>query len=441
MQYYLKTIALTAILLISSHYSSGQNRWSLQQCIEYAWDNNLQIKQQEIARDQEKNNLSQSKLVYLPSVNASVGHNFNWGRSVDMQELVIIENKLSQATSASLSASVPVFNGLSNYYNLKSSQIQLSVANLNIDKLKNDISIAITKAYLQLLLSKQIHSNALLSYESIVSQKEKTEKMVNAGSQPYSTLLEIEAQVASERVQVVNAQGQVSSNTLSLIQLLDLPYNSDFDIVTPDLESVFTGEITTSVEELYNEARELPQIKSAEYALDNSKIMLSMAKGALYPSISLSAGYGTFYSDAAEGAFKQQFSDNRNPSIGIGLRIPIFNGYQAATKVKNARLSVRNSEIALKTIHQDMMKEIQAAVVEAETCFERGNAARQNKKAMEESFRMAEQKYESGAVTSTDYIISKTNMLKAQSEYYQAYFQYVFQLKILDFYKGIPIKL
>ncbi|MFA5325378.1 MAG: TolC family protein [Bacteroidales bacterium] len=438
MNKYLRYILLASMIFLSFTVY-GQKLWTLEECIKYAWENNLQIKQQEIAVEQSKNTLKQSQLSYFPSVSGSIGHNFNWGRSVDMQELIIIENKLTQATSASLSASLPVFNGFSKHNTIKSNKVQLNIANLNIEKLRNDISLNIAKAYLQLLLSKQIQQNTLVSFNSIEKQRERTAKLVEAGSQPYSSLLEIDAQVASERVQVVNANGQVETNTLTLVQMLDLPPAEKFDIVTPDLEMIVSKFQGESLENIYDVALKLPQVRSTQYALDNSKIQLSMAKGALYPSISISAGYGTYYSDAAEGAFKQQFNDNRNPSVGIGVSIPIFNGFQANTKVKNARLSVKNSEIDLKTKHQDIYKEIQSAVSEARNCYEKYLASEQNVRAMKESFRMAEQKFESGAINGTDYIISKTNMIKAESEYYQAKFQYIFQLKIIDYYKGIPI--
>lgn len=437
-----KSIATALLLFCASIGAWGQNLklWSLEECIRYAWDNNLQVKQQELMHKQNLNNLIQSKLSYVPSFGASASQNFNWGRSVNMQELKIIEH-LTMSTSVSLSASTPIINGLSKYYTVKSNKLQYEISGLNIEKLRNDISINITRAYLQLLLSKQIYENALLSKESIVNQRERTEKLVNAGSQPYSSLLEILAQEASEKVQVVNAAGDVQTNILTLTQILDLPYNEAFDIVTPNIDSLISDVKVFSLNEIYNNAKHLPQIKSAEYQLSNSKVLYSMAKGALFPSVSLSAGYGTFYTDAAEAAFKDQFSNNRNPSIGISLNIPIFNGYSVATKVKNAKLSVQNSEIDLLTQHQELLKEIQSAIVQANNSYEKSLAAEQNMKAMEESFRMTEEKFEKGAVTSTDYLISKTNYMKAQSEYYQAKFQYLFQLKIIDYYKGTPITL
>lgn len=437
-----RTIAcIVAAIICCTSNMTAQKIWSLEECISYACNNNISVKQQELAHRQNLDNLTQSQLSYIPNVNLSIGHNFNWGRSVDMQELVIIKNKLTQATSASANLSTPLFNGFSNYFNIKNNKLQIEISAQNIEKLKNDISISITRAYLQLLLSKQLLSNARVSYENILNQRNKTEKLVNAGSQPYSSLLEIEAQVASENAQVVSAAGTVQSNILALTQLMNIPYSEDFEIAAPPSEMVPQIYKIHSFNDIYHSTLSLPEIKSAEYALESSKVKLSQAKWGRFPSISLSAGYGSYYSSAAESAFKQQFIDNRNPSIGIGLSVPIFNGYQAASRVKSAEIGVQNSIFELQARHQTLQKEVQTAIIEADNAYQKSVAAYENLRAMEESFRMSEQKYENGAITSTDYIIAKTNVTKARAEYELARFQYIFQEKIIDYYKGIPITL
>lgn len=432
---------LVVAMIFSSLHCVGQKRWSLEECIQHACQNNIQVQQQELTLEQNTNALKQAKLSFIPNVSLSVGHNFNWGRSVDMQELIIINNKLTQATSASANVSTPIFNGLSKYYNVKTSKLQIEISEQNIEKLKNDITINVTKAYLQLLLSKQLLENAKTNYEQIVTQRNKTEKLVNAGSQPYSSLLEMEAQVAGEKAQVVSAQGSIRTNVFALCQLLNIPYTEGFDVEMPQLSDSPQLPKSYSFNEIYLSTTALPEIKSAEYTLESNKLKLSQAKWAQLPSISLSAGYGSYYSSAADKAFKQQFIDNRNPSIGLGLTIPIFNGYQAATKVKSAEIAVQNSILELQSRHQVLQKEVQSAIIEAENTYQKSVAAYENLKAIEESFRMTEQKFENGSITSTDYIIAKTNLIKARSEYDLARFQHIFQEKIIDYYKGIPIRL
>lgn len=421
--------------------ASGQKNWTLQECIKYAWENNIQLKQQEIATEQNKNNADQSKLGYLPTLNGSVSHSMNWGRSVNMQDLQIIQNKLSQSSSMSLRASVDIFSGFQKKYNIESKKALYEISKLDAGQLKNNIAIEISRAYLQILLSKEILNTAEESYKSINEQVNRTKILVNAGSQAMGTLLEIEAQMASERYQVVNAQNQVRTNILNLKQLLDLPENTQFDIVLPQIDITdrpFEGE---NLNDLYNASLELPQIKSAGLNAKNSQTQLRLAKGQLLPSLSLSAGYGTYYSDSRTDDFYTQLKDNRNPSVSFSLSIPIFNSLSAKTSVKNAELGVKNAELNLKSKEQALFKEIQQANNEALSLYQRYVASGQNVKATEESFRYVQEKFNLGTLNATDFTVAKTNLIKARSEFYQAKYQFIFQLKVLDFYKGVPIEL
>ena len=212
----------------------GQEAWTLEKCIRYAAENNLQIKQQSLMVQQAENNVLQSKLDFVPSVSGSVSHNMSWGRSANLQDLEIIENKLSQSTSANLSASMNLLEGLSKFNTLKSNKTQLEIYNYEVEKLRNDISINITQAYLQVLLAQQMEKTAAESYKSVEEQVERTRKLVDAGSQAYSTLLEIQSQLGTEKVQWVTAQNDVRSNLLTLKQLLDLSPDTPFDIYVPD---------------------------------------------------------------------------------------------------------------------------------------------------------------------------------------------------------------
>ena len=429
------------LLLIVPSLLSGQKRWSLEECIRYAWDNNLQIQQQELAVEQSENNLQQAKMNYIPSLNASLSHSMNWGRSVNLQTLEIIENKLTQSTSVNARAGINLFEGFAKGNEVKSRTLLKEISTVEVSKIKNDISVEIARLYLQILLSKEIVKTADQSILSVEQQVDRTKKMVDAGSLAYSSFLEIEAQLAAERVQVVNAKNQLKSVLLSLVQLLDLENSNDFDIQDVDIDFMiqdFNGE---SIDNLYELSQSLPQIKSAELNLKNSDIQLSLAKGRAFPILSFSAGYGTYYSDSRDQPFMDQFNENRNPSMGFGISIPIFNNSQTKTNIKNAKLGVRSSQIEVKSKRQMLYKEIQQANNDAFAYYERYLASERNVTAMQESFRYVQQKFDVGALNATDYSVAKANLFKAQSEYFQSKYQYVFQLKILDFYKGKPISL
>ncbi|HNW48126.1 MAG TPA: TolC family protein [Bacteroidales bacterium] len=429
------------LILIPTLLSAQQKLWSLEECIKYAWDNNLKIKQQELVVEESDNNLLQSKLNYVPSVSASVSHSMNWGRSVNMNDLQIIENQLSQSTSASARASINLFEGMAKNNDLKSKQVIREISVQEVSRIKNDISIEIARSYLQVLLSKEILNTAKSSLASIDEQVARTKKLVDAGSQAYSSLLEIQAQLATEKLQLTNAENQVSSNLLSLKQLLDLSTDSSFDISLPNLDNFVSDFKGVSIDELYSNSLNLPQVKSVRLSRDNSNLQLAIAKGRSYPTVSFTAAYGSYFSDTRDVAFMTQFNENRNPSLSFGLSIPVFNSWRTNTAIRNARIEVKKSDINVKSQEQLLYKEIQQAANDAHSYFARFKATEDNVKAMQESFRYVQQKFDVGTLNATDYTVAKANLFKSQSDFYQAKYQYIFQLKILDFYKGNPITL
>lgn len=433
------------ILLLSGTLSTvkvtGQELWSLERCIQYAWENNIQIRQQEIVVEQNKNNAEQAKYNFVPSLNASVSENMSWGRSVNLNDLEIIQNQLSASTSASVGASIRILDGLSKPNTLKSNQKALEISMQDVQRIKNDISINIARAYLQIMLSEQILESAVESFNSMQEQRDRSEKLVNAGSQAYSTLLEMEAQLANERVRLVEAENQLRINNLNLMQLLDLESGTSFGISIPQLPQIPETYNEESSDILFRQSLSLPQIKSAELTLEQSKLQLAIAKGRLYPTISLNANYGSYFSNRNDDPFFTQFNDNRNPTLGFSLSVPILNNLQTRTNVKNARLNVANYELNLQSRHQDLYKEIQTATFDAKAYHERYLAAKYNLSAMEESFRYVEEKFNIGVLNGTDYTVAKNNLFTARSNYYQTVYQFIFQSKILDFYRGIPLSL
>ena len=423
-------ILVPVLILCLSKTLGAQDIWSLEKCIEYAWSNNLSIKQQNIEVSKSETQLLQDRLDFLPDLNVSFGHNLNWGRSVDLQNLEIIHNKLSQSTSASANASIYLLDGLSKLYGIKSSRKSLEISIQEVERLKDEISVSIARSYLQILLAKEVLAAAEESFNSLEKQRDRTRLLVEAGSQPYTALLDIESQLASERVQVVTAENRVKTSTLALQQLLDLQYDPDFQIMVPDIDYTIQKYTGYNIDEIYAGALSMPVIQSARLALTKGELDLKSAKGQFYPKISLAASYGTFYSSstfAPDGSvypFFEQFRDNINPSISIGLSIPIFNNWNVKTNVRNARLAKESLELDLRTKEQTLYKEIQTAVTEAETYYRQMEAAEANVSSMQESFRYVEEKFNAG-----------------RSEYLQAKYQFIFQLKIIDFYKGIPMSL
>ena len=390
-------------------YSYAQDTWSLERCIGHALLNNLQIKEQKLSIEEAQNSVLQAKLSFIPSVDLSVNY-----------------NSQIQNTSAEFSASMPLLRGFSKTNILKSNKVQLQIMQSAAKKLENDITISITQAFLQILLSKEIYKCAQESYNSVSMQVVRTRKLVEAGSQAYSTLLDIQAQLANERVQFITASNDVKNSTLALSQLLDLSKNQDFTIEIPKNIGPLPDTLDGNMEALYSCALSLPQIRSAELELEKSRYDYKIQKGAFYPSVSLSFS---------------KLDGNGRATVGLNMSISIFNGWHAGCAAKNALLNIRKNELYLEKQPQQLYNEIVQAYTDASDAYEKYLAAQQNMNANRESFNHVVQKFNIGMLESTDYIVAKTNLSRAESEYYRAKFQYLFQLKLLDFYKGIPITL
>ncbi len=445
----LTTVCLT-LLLSATATTNAQTKWTLEQCIQYAWDNNISIQQQKLRSDQSANTFFQSKLNFIPSVGAHASYNVGWGLSkIQVKDTVrnissdVYFDNTSQSISPSISASITLFEGLQKFHTIHRNKADYNTAMQEEERLRNEMSLQIAQAYLQVLLSKEVLSTAEKSRESVKQQRETTKKLVDAGSQSLGTLLEIEAQLASENVQYVTAQNQVDISYLTLRQLLDIEPNSEFDIVDPaiDIELVPRQE---SIDNLYNSALRLPQIKAAELRQESAKYNYAIAKSRYWPTISFSAFYGAnaYYSNLLSSEnFWTQLDNTANFGIGFNLSIPLFQNWTTVTGSKNAKLNLKIAELEVENSHKALYKEIQQATTDASAAYNKYNASEQNVTAIQESFRYTQQKFDVGMVTATDYTVAKNNLFKAQSDMLQAKYQYVFQLKIIDFYKGIPIKL
>ncbi len=443
------TTAVIAFLLVcpaasAQNAPSAESPWSLEKCIGYAKENNLQVRQAQLSVEQARNNAVQSKWNLLPDIGASASHNMSWGRSVNMQTLQIIRNKLNSSTSASLSSSLNVFNGLTKVNTIKSNKIQLEISEQLVEKYKNDITIQIIQAYLQVLLAREIEHSAQESCKSTAEQVDRTAKLVDAGSQAYSTLLEVQAQLAQEKSQLVDARNNVRANKLALMQILDLTASDieNFEVAVPEKSSEENteGYPRESVGSIYESALGLPQIKSSELSLEKSITDQNIALGRLFPTISVQGGYGSYYTNGQQGSFFSQFDHNKQPSVGVSLSIPLFSGLAARTALKNSKIEVENQRLNLEMQKQTLLKEIQTAYNDAFSALEKMRAAEENMKSIKESFTYTENRFNVGMMNATDYNIAKSNLFKAESSYYQAKYQYIFELKILDFYRGIPIK-
>lgn len=450
--------------------------WTLQQCISYAINNNIQLKQAGLTSEGDRYTLRQSEANVLPSLNGSIYHGYNIGRTIDPFTNTFANDKvLSQ--NFSLNSSVILFSGLQNYNTIKQNQYNYAAGKYDVDKAKNTVALNIATAYLQVLFSEELVEVAKSQAGVIKKQEEQTQRLVEAGRLAKGSLLDIQAQLASDELSQINAQNQLDLSYLTLIQLLNLGTPENFKIAKPEIVMPADPSFSSTASQIYLSALSvLPEIKSAESRLKSAEKGLAVSKGGISPRIMLSASYGTGYSGANKtvtpagplvltptGAvtgsgdlvympsyseysadvrsFGEQIEDNINKTIGLRISIPVFNGLQTQTNISRAKIQKINADYNLQLAKDQLLKTIQQAYADAGAALKKYYATLKAHDAIRESFNYAEQKFNLGVVNALDYVTAKGKLVKAQSDLLQAKYDYIFKTKVLDFYQGKPITL
>lgn len=432
----MKRILLSLLLAAIALPLSGQTPWSLERCVEYALQHNIGIREGDLQAAVRQADYLEKKLAHLPVIGLRLVQDFNWGRSVDIQELVITRDRLTKATAASLEGSVTLFNGLARHHERLAAGKAAQQARLEVQAMREALSIDVTRAYLQLMLSRQIHAYTRESYAAVVRQRERTASLVEAGSQPKSALNELEAQVASERASMVEAACRVRTATLDLTGLMNLPVDSL--LITEDTLSnadvVRRVPILTDTQ-LDDYLFRNPRVLGAQASVEGMRHRNSAAVSAFLPTLTLSAGYGTYYSSAAAGPLKSQFDENRNPSLTLQLGIPVFSAGSALSGIRQGRLALQRAELEAEKVRTQVTREVLSATIEAENCLQQYLSAEETLQAMQDLLRVTEAKYNLGAASALDYVVARNHCAKAMSDYLQSKWQYVFQLKLLAIYR------
>jgi len=424
---------------------SQQKMWSLEECIRYAIENNIQIKQQNLATEVQKNSLDLAKLKLLPTVNGSVSHDYSFGRALD-QTSYTYYNQNIKSDYFYLGGAMTLFNGLQNLNSIQKNKYEVLAGQQELQNISNNVALNVALAYLQILLNRELVTANQNQLNITLQQIEKTKKLVDAGSVPRGNLLQIEAQAAQEELQLINMQNQLETSYLNITQLLEIKTPAGFEILVPEIIIDSNAVITGNIEDIYDIAQGTrPEIKGSEFKLTASEYDLKIAKGGRSPQISFNTSITTRYSFLSQlpdnVPFKEQFKNNRNQVLSFSLYIPILNGWQINKNISNSKLSVNNSQYALEGTKKQLYKYIQQAYTDAVAALKKFNVSKKAIMSTEESFRYTEQKFNVGMVTPVDYNAAKTQLLNAQSDMSQAKYEYIFKTKVLDFYKGLPLTL
>ncbi len=414
--------------------------WSLEDCIKYAIENNIQIKQQAIQTDVQQNSLDLSKFQLLPTLNGQAQYSYSNGHALAQTSYQFYNSVKSQYFY--IGGTMPIFNGLQYYNAIQKNKYQVLASKQDLQDISDNVALNVALAYLQVLLNKELVAVNENQFNITLQQIEKTKKLVDAGSVAKGNLLEIEAQAGQEELSLITQKNLLETSVLTLTQLLELKSPAGFEIIVPEINVDPNTIISGNIDDIYAIAeKNRPEIKSSELKLTASQYSLKMAKGGRSPVLSLTYSITTQHTSSSPETFSSQIKTFRNEGAGLQLNIPILNGWQVNKNISNSKLNVESSEYTLEATQKQLYKNIQQAYTDAVAALKKYNVSLKTIASTEESFRYTEQKFNVGMVTPVDYNAAKTNLLKSQSDMAQAKYEYIFKTKVLDFYKGIPLKL
>ena len=439
-------LRLLTIFCFITFLSFAQEKWSLQDCLDYASENNISIKQANLTSILSENQLVQSKLNLLPSINVNASHSLNFGRAIDPYTNSFSIDRVRN-NNLGASSNIVLFSGFQNLNNIRKSQYDYLASQYETREIANNISINIVTAFLQLMYSKElveVHEDKLKLSKL---QVDRISKMVEVGRLPKGSLLETESQMAQEELQLVNVRNQLDFAYLNIKQLLDLDVSVIFDIILPEINLSDHFKIRNT-EDLYQSAIiNLPDLKSSINKVKSAERSLAIAQGGRSPQLILSGSIGTGYSDASKKIdplnntlvnypFDEQLEDNINQSVSLSVSIPIFNGFQISNSISQAKVAVLQAEYSLHQTENELRKEIEQANSDALAAHKKYLASNKSVQALSESFSYTQEKYNVEFVSTYEYNDAKNRLFKAESDLLEAKYDYVFKIKILDFYTG-----
>lgn len=434
------SIALMAVTAAGAQTEQAAQAWSLRQCISYALEHNITVKQQDVTRQQREIDLSTAKNSRLPDLNGSASQNWSFGRGLTSENTY--SNTNTSSTSFSLGTSVPLFSGLKIPRTIELNKLNLEAATADMEKARNDISVQVAQAYVQILYDMEMCDVAQrqISIDSLLVVRLK--EMYRNGKASGVDVAQQEATLAQSRLTYTQADNDCRLAVLALTQLLELPSPEGFAIIRPNAGVIdpSAGAVPPSPDEIYQEAITFkPEIKAELYRLKSTEMNIKIAQSALLPTLSLNAGLGSNYyktSGFDAESFGRQLRNNFSQYIGLSLNVPIFNRFATRNSIRSAKLQRETQQLQLDNVKKTLYKEIQQAyynTIAARAKYESSMEASRSNKA---AFDLMSAKYEYGKANITEFNEAKNNWLKAESDLVIAKYEYVYDTSLIDFYRG-----
>jgi outer membrane protein len=464
--------------------SQPANTYSLEDCIRIALETNPQIKQSEIQVQTNGNTYAQSKWQRWPSISFSAGQGFSSGRNIDPFTNQFVQQNIS-SNNYQLGGQITLFNGFQIKNNIKFNDANYKASQKDLDATRNDIMLNVALSYLQVITNQELIEVARRQVDASLLQVERTAKLVEAGTLAESNLLDLKAQLANDELTLVNAENNLETAKLSLKQYMNMPGSEQINVVKIEVADPSLKAYDATIQEIYETAlNNLPQMKAANMRIEAAKANVDMAKGVALPSLTLNGGVYTAFSSAApkerfvsdgsgatttevisntdyivynnqqlpivqkvstpNGALRtfgylDQLNFNRNSAINLNLTIPIFSNFRVKYNVANAKLQQKNYEHQAQTVQLTIRKNVEQAYIDMTNAAKRYSATANQVRALQETFRVSQVRFDVGAINSVEYNIAKANLDRANGNLVQTKYDYVFRTKILDFYMNRPL--
>jgi outer membrane protein len=436
---------LTIILGLSCLAVNAQKKWSLRECVDYATKHNLQVIQNEYSKQMQDLNLKTAKRNYLPSVSASVGNSVSFGQG-SLGAGSYRNDRFNN--SVNLGADILVYNNGRLEKTVRKTEFDVEASQYDIETIKNDISLQIAQQYLTTLLNKEIVKISQAAVENAQKQYDRAKITTNVGTTAQTVLAEAESGLARERQNLKTAEINVGRSLFALAQLLQLEEYKDFDVENVDVPDQLAPQLK-SVDEVLTTAYETqPQVKAAESRIRSAEAQTEVSKTAFWPTLTASAGLNTFYNKSfnvppgvVQGTFFEQYKDQFGQNAGLSLNIPIFNKGITKLQVEQSKLNESIAKVTLEQQKQTVRQNVQKAQFDVDANYEIYLSAVQAEKSTKLALDFADKSYGAGRSTIYDVNVARNNYANAQGSVAQAKFNYLFSLKLLNFYAGIPLSL
>lgn len=435
-------IIYTLAFLMAALAALAQQRgaWTLRECIDYALENNITVKQQDVTRRQGEVELSTARNSRLPDLNASASQNWSFGRGLTAENTY--SNQNTSSTSFSLGTSVPLFTGFRIPRTIEQNRLNLEAATADLGKARDDVSVQVAQAYVQILYDMELRDVALRQIGIDSMQVARLAEMYRTGKASGVDVAQQEATLAHSRLTYTQADNDYRLALLDLAQLLELPSPEGFSIVRPDTALIAIGEGNglPVPDEIYQEALAFkPEVRAETLRLKGAEVGIGIAKSALWPTLSLTAGLGSNYyktSGFDAESFGRQMRNNFSQYIGLSLNVPIFNRLETRNSIRAARLNHETQQLQLDNVKKTLYKEIQQAYYNAVAARAQYASSREATRSNKAAFDLMSAKYEYGKANITEFNEAKNNWLTSESELVRAKYEYMYSTSLLDFYRG-----